>query len=105
MDMKKRFFALAWMPVLGLLTAVTLAGETPLELYDDSANGTPPLPGLLKNRNDCPDGTFFKNAYPSLTNGSLDGSTTIDFIVEGKIVPMTVTWESDNSFGFEISGG
>lgn len=105
MNMKTRLFALVWMPVLSLLTAVTLAGETPLTDYDVSANGTPPLTGLLKNRNDCPDGTFFKNAYPSLTNGTPGGSTTIDFNVEGKIVAMTVTWESDNSFGFDISGG
>jgi hypothetical protein len=103
--MKTRLFALAWMPVLGLLTAVTLAGETPVEDYYFSANGTAPLDGILKSQNDCPDGTFFKNAYPSLTNGTPGGSTTIDFNVEGKIVPMTVTWEKDNSFYFEISGG
>jgi len=105
MDMKTKLFALAGMPVLSLLVAAAFAGETPLTDYDDSANGTPPLEGILKNRNDCPDGTFFKNVYPSLTNGTPGGSTTIDFNVEGEIVPMIVTWNTDNSFGFEISGG
>jgi hypothetical protein len=105
MDRKTKLFALAAMPVLSLLTSVTLAGETNLDDYDVSANGTPPLAGLLKNRNDCPDGTFFKNAYPSLTNGTPGGSATIDFNVDGQIVSMTVTWSGDNSFGFTISGG
>jgi len=105
MDMKTKLFALAGMPVLSLLTVVTLAGETPLSDYDNSANETPPSEGILKNRNDCPDGTFFKNVYPSLTNGTLGSSMTIDFNVEGEIVPMTVTWEPDNSFWFEITGG
>ncbi len=103
MDMKTKLFALAWMPVLGLLTAVTLAGET--ELPNDSDNATPEA-GIIKNRNQCPSGTtFFKNAFPSLTNGTPGGSTTIDFTVEGKIVPMTVTWAANNSFAFVIDGG
>ena len=101
--MKTRLFALAWMPVLGLLAAVTLAGE--LGLPDDSDNATPEA-GIIKNQNQCPSGTaFFKNAFPSLTNGTPGGSTTIDFTVEGEIVPMTVTWAGDNSFGFDIDGG
>ena len=103
--MKIRLFSLAIMPALSLLAAVTLADETPLIDYEASANGTPPTAGLLKNQNDCRDGTFFKNEYPSLTNGGPGGSKTIDFTVEGKIVPMTVTWGSDNSFEFTISGG
>lgn len=103
MDMKTRLFALAWMPALGLLTVVTLAGEA--DLPNDSDNATPEA-GIIKNRNQCPSGTtFFKNEFPSLTNGTPAGSTTIDFTVEGKIVPMTVTWASNNSFGFELDGG
>ena len=104
MDMKTRLFALAWMPVLGLLTAVTLAGET--NLPDDSINGAIAADGIIKNRNECPSGTtFFKNEFPSLTNGTPGGDTTIEFTVEGKIVPMTITWEANNSFGFELEGG
>src|SRR5210317_448195 len=103
--MKMRLFSLAIMPVLSLLAAVTLADETPLTDYEVSANGTPPTAGLLKIQNDCRDGAFFKNEYPSLTNGGLGGSKTIDFNIEGKVVPMTVTWGSDNSFEFAISGG
>jgi hypothetical protein len=104
MDMKTSLFALAWMPVLGLLTAVTLAGEA--NLPEDSFNGAIAADGNIKNRNQCPSGsTFFKNEFPSLTNGTTDGSTTIDFTVEGKIVPMTITWAANNSFGFELDGG
>jgi hypothetical protein len=103
MDMKTRLFALAWMPVLSLLTAVTLAGEADLPM--DSDNATPEA-GIIKNRNQCPTGTtFFKNEFPSLTNGTPGGSTTIDFTVAGKSVPMTVTWFENNSFDFVIDGG
>ena len=103
--MSIRMFSLAGMPALSLLAVSVFAGETPLTDYDVSANGTPPIQGLLKNQNDCQDGTFFKNEYPSLTNGGDPGSKTIDFNVEGKIVSMAVTWAEDNSFSFDISGG
>ena len=104
MDMKRRFFALAWMPVLSLFTAVTLANVSELPL--ESGNAIQAYEGEIKNRNQCPSGTtFFKNAFPSLTNGNSGDSRTIDFTVEGKILPVTVTWDSNNSFGFEIDGG
>lgn len=104
MDKNKRMFALAWMPVLSLFTAVTLADVSGLPLK--SGSETQAELGQIKNRNHCPSGTtFFKNKFPSLTNGNPGGSTTIDFTVESKSVPMTVTWASNNSFGFVIDGG
>ena len=102
--MEKRFFALVWVPVLNLMSAVTLADVA--NLPEDSGNGIEPVSGIIKNRSQCPSGTtFFKNAFPSLTNGTSGGSTTIEFTVEGEIVPVTVTWASNNSFGFVIDGG
>ena len=104
MDMQKRFFALAWMPALSLLSAVTLADVSELPL--ESGNAIQAYEGEIKNRNQCPSGTaFFKNVFPSLTNGTPAGSKTIDFTVDGKILPVTVTWDSNNSFEFEIDGG
>jgi len=104
MDMKKRSFALAWMPALSLLSAVTLANVSVLPL--ESGNAIEAYEGQIKNRSQCPSGTtFFKNVFPSLTNGTPAGSETIDFTVEGEILPVTVTWDSNNSFGFEIDGG
>lgn len=103
MDMKTRLIALAGLPLLSLLTAVTFAAEA--DLPDDSDNATPEA-GIIKNRNQCPSGTtFFKNVFPSLTNGVPGGSTSIVFDVDGEDVAMTVTWNADNSFGFEIDGG
>jgi len=104
MNMKKRLFALAWMPALSLFTAVTLADVSGLP--QQSGNEIQAYEGEIKNRSQCPSGTtFFKNVFPSLTNGTPAGSATIDFTVEGKILPVTVTWDSNNSFGFEIDGG
>jgi hypothetical protein len=103
MDMKTKLFALAGMPVLSLFAAVTLAADA--EPPDLSDYATAIDEDVLKNQKDCSKGKFFKNAFPSLTNGTPGGSTTIDFTVEGKTVPMTVTWESDNSFAFELDGG
>ena len=104
MDMKKRLFALAGMPVLSLLTAVTLADVSGLPL--ESGNAIQAYEGEIKSRNHCPSGTtFFKNEFPSLTNGTPGGSTTIDFTVDGEIIPVTVTWASNNSFGFVVEGG
>lgn len=104
MDMKKRSFALAWVPVLSLLSAITLADVA--DLPEPSGNEIVPVAGTIKNRNQCPSGTaFFKNAFPSLTNGTSGDSRTIDFTVDGETVPVTVTWASNNSFGFDIEGG
>jgi hypothetical protein len=112
MDIKKKLFALAVTPVLSLLAAVTYAAEIPIDDIDFSANGTEPATGILKNQNDCPDGEFFKNVSPGLTNGSLGGTTVVDFLIDGKNVAMTITWGPDiayslpeNSFAFSIAGG
>lgn len=104
MNIKKRLFALAWTPVLSLFAAATLADVSGLPLA--SGNAVQAEFGEIKNRNQCPAGTtFLKNKFPSLTNGNPGGSTTIDFTVDGKIIPVTVTWADNNSFGFEIDGG
>jgi hypothetical protein len=104
MNNNKRLFALAWTPALSLFAAVTLADVSGLPL--ESGNAVQAEFGEIKNRNQCPSGTtFFKNKFPSLTNGNPGGSTTIDFTVDGEILPVTVTWNSNNSFGFEIDGG
>ena len=104
MDNRKRMFALALGPVLSLFAAATLADVSGLPLA--SGNGIQANAGEIKNRNHCPAGsTFFKNKFPSLTNGNPGGSTTIDFAVDGEIVPVTVTWAADNSFEFAVAGG
>ena len=104
MNIEKRFFALAWMPVLSLFAAAALADVTGLP--QASGNAIQAYEGEIKNRNHCPpDTTFFKNKFPSLTNGTPAGSETIDFTVDGEILPVTVTWDSNNSFSFEIDGG
>lgn len=104
MDSRKSMFALALAPVLSLSAAVTLADVSGLPLA--SGNAIQAYAGEIKNRNHCPSGTtFFKNKFPSLTNGGPGGSTTIDFTVDGEIIPVTVTWASNNSFEFDVAGG
>ena len=104
MNIKKKLFALAWTPVLSLFAAAALADVTGLP--QASGNAIQAYEGEIKNRNHCPpDTTFFKNKFPSLTNGTPAGSETIDFTVDGEILPVTVTWDSNNSFSFEIDGG
>lgn len=104
METKTRILALAGMPALSLLTVVALADVA--ERPQDSGNGIQAEFGEIKNRNHCPSGTkFFKNAFPSLTNGGPGGFATIDFTVDGETIPVTVTWSSDNSFNFAVEGG
>ena len=87
--MKRALFALAGIPVLSLFSAAALA-DLPLGLTD-SSNGITPILGEIKNRNQCNGATFFKNQFPSLTNGSPGGSTTNNYTVDGKNVTVTVT--------------
>ena len=103
MDIRRTLFMLAGMPVLGLFASAALAGDADLPL--PTAYATPVEGVTLKNQNDCPAGRFYKNQFPSLTNGTPGGSTTIVFDVDGKAVPMTVTWAGDNSFFFDLDGG
>ena len=101
--MKKLSFALAVMPVLSLFTSVALADVSGVPL--DSQNGIA-SDGEIKNRSQCPaSSTFFKNAFPSLTNGTSGGEVTNNYTVDGKNVAVTVTWNIDNSFRFEVDGG
>jgi len=102
--------------VLGLFAAVTLAGDLP---PPDATAKTTSLEEdvVMKNRNACPTGTtFFKNAFPALTNGTDGGCKTVEFPVGDEIVPMTVCWGPrldpdpdialpDNSFEFSLEGG
>ena len=102
--MKNKFFAATGALLLGLATEIALADN--IDFPDPSASGIPAGPGVIKNRNDCPsDSTFFKNAFPALTNGPGSGTSTIGFNIDGDIVPMTITWADDNSFMFQITGG
>lgn len=91
-----------------LMASAAFGAERPIGDYDPSSNGFYPEVGNLKNQNACPDGTaFFKNVAPGLTNGS-GGSpvpTTIDFAIDGEIVTMSISWDADNSFGFNLTGG
>jgi len=105
MDMKKRLFALAAVPVLSLLTAVALADVSGPPNVTGIVGITADFPDQIKNRNECDGATFFKNVFPSLTNGTPGGSETLDFTVDGKTVSMTVTWDIDNSFFFEVFDG
>jgi len=104
MEMNTKLLALAGTPVLSLLAVVSLADVAGLP--QDSGNRIPAEFGEIKNRNHCPSGTtFFKNAFPSLTNGGPGGLSTIDFTVEGETIPVTVTWAANNSFDFAVEGG
>ncbi len=89
--MKTTLFALAGMPAFCLSAAVALAGELPppdatpqtLQISDD----------VIKNKGQCPSGTsFYKNVFPSLTNGSEGGCKTEVFAVGGEDVSMEVCW-------------
>lgn len=102
MDMKKKLIALAGIPVLYLFTSVALADVSGLP--DESGNGIAPTFGEIKNRNDCDGATFFKNVFPSLTNGNPGGSDFIDLLVDGENVRVTVTWYAENYFDFAIDG-
>ena len=109
MGIRKRSIALAGLPVLSLLTSMAMAAEIPLTDIDSSAIGVAPEGGELKNQNACPDGTYFKNFVPGLTNGSGGGTSTIPIVVDGKTVDMTIEWGPngtlpENSFGFSLDG-
>ena len=98
----------AIMLALGLPSAVALGAERDIADYGPSTKGFSPESGVLKFQDDCPDETaFFKNVVPGLTNGSVAGSTVppIEFIIDGKTVTMSISWDADNSFGFNITGG
>ena len=101
--MKNRLFALVLMPVLSLLATATLADLSAEP--DDSGNGISPVLGQIKNQKQCEGATFFKNVFPSLTNGGLGGSDSIDVTVDGKTLSVDVVWYPDNSFDFTVSGG
>ena len=61
---------------------------------------------LKSERRDCPSGTkFFKNAFPSLTNGQGGGARTEIYSIDNTDVTMTVTWDGDNFFRFDIVNG
>ena len=112
MDMKKSLLGLVGIPVLSLFAAVTFSAEIPIEYIDDSANGITPQEGLLKNAADCPDGVFFKNFTPGLTNGSDGGSATVALDLGGEPAAITITWGPlpppdelpENTFGFSLDG-
>lgn len=101
--MKKNLSALAVTPVLSLFMAAAMADVSGLP--NMSGNGIVPIDGQIKNRNQCDGATFFKNVFPSLTNGTPGGSKTIDFTVDGKVLPVTMAWYEGNSFDFSIVGG
>jgi hypothetical protein len=98
--------------MLSLLTSVAFAAERPIGDYDHSSNGTFPEAGLLKDQNDCPEGTtFIKNAFPALTNGQGGSVTpaeeTYFLELDGVAVPVTVrvSWTDLNSVSFDIDQG
>jgi hypothetical protein len=98
----------AIMLMLSLLTSGALGAERDITEYSDSTNGFYPKSGILKFQSDCPEGTaFFKNVAPGLTNGGVAGSTVppIQFIIDGKTVAVSISWDAENSFGFDITGG
>ena len=101
--MKRALLALAGLPVLGLFTSVALADLS--QPPNNSGNGITPVLGEIKNRAQCDGAAFFKNEFPSLTNGSPGGSTSKNFTVDGQTVSVTVTWDAFNSFGFSVTGG
>jgi len=104
MNLGRKLLALVGMLVMSLFTPAVLAGEAAAP--DASHYGVPATDGnVLKNRNDCVDATFFKNVFPSLTNGGPGGSTMLPFTVDGKTVSMYVTWHQDNSVDYRIEGG
>jgi hypothetical protein len=106
MDIRNRLFALAFMPVLGLFAVATLADVAVAPL--PSANATNLLVGKdaqIKSANQCEGATFFKNAFPSLTNGTPGGTDFINFIVDGQTVRVDIEWYANNSFDIAVTGG
>lgn len=113
--MKTTLFALAGMPAFCLCAAVALAGELP---PPDATPQTSLISSdVIKNKGQCPTGTsFYKNAFPSLTNGSEGGCKTEVFAVGGKNVSMEVCWGprldpdpdialAENAFEISLDGG
>jgi hypothetical protein len=102
-EMKKTLLALAVTPVLCLFSSVTFADVSGIP--NATGNGIVPTFGEIKNAKACGDATFFKNKFPSLTNGTPGGTDFIDFTVDGKIVRVDIEWYPDNSFEFTVTGG
>ena len=100
--MRKTLVALASMPVLSLITAIALADVSGIP--NPSGNGIVPTEGEIKNRNQCDGAAFFKNVFPSLTNGGPGGSDFVDLTVDGETVRVEVTWYAENYFSFATNG-
>lgn len=94
--------ALTGLLALSLLTNMALADVAGLP---DGSDEAVPTIGQIKNKNACDGTSFFKNKFPSLTNGPAPGVTSVPFIIDGETVVMTVTWAEGNSFGFSLEGG
>ena len=105
--MRTRIIALAGMLVLSLVTSATLAAERPIGDYEPSfPGGVNPVDGILKDQNDCPEGTaFFKNQFPGLTNGPGGSFAQLTYPIDGTDVTFQVFWAADNSFNFQVLGG
>ena len=103
--MKTKLVALAGLLVSSLLSSVTVADTVPTPDEDTGQVITPNAE--IKSAGQCPSDTvFFKNAFPNLTNGPGSGVTPpTPFNIGGTTVWMTVSWNEDNSFGFDIMGG
>lgn len=104
----KNVVALTGLLLMSFLTSAALGAERTIEDYGHSSNGFFPEVGNLKNQRACPAGTkFFKNVGPGLTNGSGAGSigTPLEFVIDGETVTMSISWDSNNSFGFTLTGG
>jgi hypothetical protein len=107
MDMKNRFFTLAGMLGLSLLTSVTLAekpGQDPVA-YLPSENLIQPISGVIKK---CTAGTLFKNVDPFISGGNPDPSDfpivrAESFLVDGSEVELIVSWDQDNSFSYAFA--
>ena len=94
------------MPLLGLFSLDALAGkEDPSGNYADSAAGGIPESGVIRK---CPAGsTLFKNVDPFISGGNPSPddfpiARSETFVVDGKELVLTVTWDFDNSFFYDF---
>jgi hypothetical protein len=111
MDIGNRLFALALIPALSFFASDALAGKTvfdPAAKYAPSVQLADPIyngelaPGVIKK---CTAGsTLFRNVDPFISGGNpefpVERSET--FVVDGKEVVLTVTWDFDYSFSYRF---
>lgn len=103
----KNVFTLVGVITVALLMSSAWAQTSQDDYVTTNQGKLPELGVVLKSeRRDCPTGTkFFKNEFPSLTNGQGAGNKTEIYSIDNVDVIMTVEWSGNNDFEFSIFNG